>query len=490
MPFRPAPQEPMKVAEKMPEFKGGKQAMFTYLVNELKYPAAAKADEAAGTVFVGFVVDADGHVRDAQVKRGVHKALDAEALRVVKGMPGLGSRHAQRQDGAGGDDPLPIRFDLPRRNRPATAGRTKGAPSGAPFMFTGCVSVLALLLAQGGAHHLLACCSRSSSMQVYCSSESGLQLGIAGIAQSPGLLLHAFLLGLPGGAHGLHLLGKAQVDLGHLLGLDVVQLQLLLHARGVHLGTLLRRLAFAFAMAVSVLGGGGDGRGQQQGQRQGGSQHLDQWSFRVGSGGRTRTVPEGSIRGTKGQRPLGACAGGTRTSDGGCWACWSWAARSRSPFAKQRLEERIGLAVQEALEDAGMGPTAFPMVPCAWTSSTGPWPSMSWRCTWTPRGPMPCTNRGSCRTAWPSSACGAWSAHPPLASWCATSCRSAPCCWRNRTSWCTSSGGGHRGRRDVGFRLGMLYELIAGRLAALGIAEFELLRGELRLEEIAEESTR
>ena len=45
------------------------------------------------------------------------------------------------------------------------------------------------------------------------------------------------------------------------------------------------------------------------------------------------------------------------------------------------------------------------------------------------------------------------------------------------------------GRRDVGFRLGMLYELIAGRLAALGIAEFELVRGELRLEEITKERT-
>ena len=101
-------------------------------------------------------------------------------------------------------------------------------------------------------------------MRVYCSSESTAFSSASRESLSPrGLLLHAFLLGLPGGAHGLHLLGEAQVDLGHLLGLDVVQLQLLLHARGVHLGALLGRLAFAFAVAVSVLGGGGDGRGQQ-----------------------------------------------------------------------------------------------------------------------------------------------------------------------------------------------------------------------------------
>ena len=113
VPFRPAPQEPMKVAEKMPEFKGGKQAMFTYLVNELKYPATAKADDAAGTVFVGFVVDADGHVRDAQVKRGVHKALDAEALRVVKAMPDWDpGMHEGKMVPV--EMTLPIRFELPK----------------------------------------------------------------------------------------------------------------------------------------------------------------------------------------------------------------------------------------------------------------------------------------------------------------------------------------------------------------------------------------
>ena len=112
VPFRPAPQDPLKVADRMPEFKGGKQAMVNYLVKELKYPAAAKADNATGTVFVSFVVDADGHVRDAQVKRGVHAALDAEALRVVQAMPDWqAGMHNGKMVPV--EMNLPIRFELP-----------------------------------------------------------------------------------------------------------------------------------------------------------------------------------------------------------------------------------------------------------------------------------------------------------------------------------------------------------------------------------------
>ena len=40
-----------------------------------------------GRVIIGFIVEKDGSLTDVKVLRAVDRALDAEALRVVKGMP-------------------------------------------------------------------------------------------------------------------------------------------------------------------------------------------------------------------------------------------------------------------------------------------------------------------------------------------------------------------------------------------------------------------
>ncbi len=73
--------------DQQPEFPGGTEALMKFLGENIKYPAAAKEEGVEGTVYVGFIVDADGTVGKTSVKRGVHEALDAEALRVVGSMP-------------------------------------------------------------------------------------------------------------------------------------------------------------------------------------------------------------------------------------------------------------------------------------------------------------------------------------------------------------------------------------------------------------------
>ncbi len=75
------------IAEKMPEFMGGKDSMLLFISKNIRYPLEAKEDNIQGRVFVNFVVGADGSIRDAKILRGVHKLLDNEALRVVKSMP-------------------------------------------------------------------------------------------------------------------------------------------------------------------------------------------------------------------------------------------------------------------------------------------------------------------------------------------------------------------------------------------------------------------
>ncbi|NJN34811.1 MAG: TonB family protein [Saprospiraceae bacterium] len=70
-----------------PEFKGGQEQLFRYLANRIVYPENARRNGIQGTVYVGFVVDKDGSITNVKVKKGVHKSIDEEALRMVKNMP-------------------------------------------------------------------------------------------------------------------------------------------------------------------------------------------------------------------------------------------------------------------------------------------------------------------------------------------------------------------------------------------------------------------
>lgn len=74
-------------AEEMPAFPGGNAAMLAFLGRKINYPAAALDRQVSGKVHVAFVVDADGHLRDPQVVRGLGYGLDEEALRLVRIMP-------------------------------------------------------------------------------------------------------------------------------------------------------------------------------------------------------------------------------------------------------------------------------------------------------------------------------------------------------------------------------------------------------------------
>ena len=71
----------------MPTYEGGDAALMKYIGENLKYPEEAKERGLQGRVVVGFIIEKDGSLTDVKVLRSVDRALDAEALRVVKGMP-------------------------------------------------------------------------------------------------------------------------------------------------------------------------------------------------------------------------------------------------------------------------------------------------------------------------------------------------------------------------------------------------------------------
>jgi protein TonB len=73
--------------EVMPHFPGGEEALFRFLRNNVRYPAAAREAGISGTVFLAFVVERDGSITDVEVLRGVGGGCSEEAVRVVKMMP-------------------------------------------------------------------------------------------------------------------------------------------------------------------------------------------------------------------------------------------------------------------------------------------------------------------------------------------------------------------------------------------------------------------
>ncbi|NQV02094.1 MAG: M56 family metallopeptidase [Bacteroidia bacterium] len=95
-----------KVVEKMPIFNQGKDELYSYLGKNIKYPDEAKLNGTRGTVFVTFVIEADGSVTNVTVLRGIGSGCDEEAVRVVESMP---KWTPGTQDGK----PVRVSFNLP-----------------------------------------------------------------------------------------------------------------------------------------------------------------------------------------------------------------------------------------------------------------------------------------------------------------------------------------------------------------------------------------
>ena len=80
-------QKVFDIVEQMPEYPGGQAALIEYISNNVKYPDDAAKKKVEGKVFVTFVVDTDGKITDVSLLRKVFPSLDAEAIRVISGMP-------------------------------------------------------------------------------------------------------------------------------------------------------------------------------------------------------------------------------------------------------------------------------------------------------------------------------------------------------------------------------------------------------------------
>ena len=80
-------EEPYTAVEQMPQFPGGPSELMKYISANLRYPEDAKRDKTEGRVIARFTVKKDGSIGDVNIVRGVSSSLDAEAVRVLSGMP-------------------------------------------------------------------------------------------------------------------------------------------------------------------------------------------------------------------------------------------------------------------------------------------------------------------------------------------------------------------------------------------------------------------
>ena len=80
-------EETRKLVEQLPEYPGGMVEFMKWLTKTLKYPDEALRSHTEGKVMVNFIVESDGSLSELKVVQSAGKALDAEALRVMRLMP-------------------------------------------------------------------------------------------------------------------------------------------------------------------------------------------------------------------------------------------------------------------------------------------------------------------------------------------------------------------------------------------------------------------
>lgn len=109
----------LAVVEENPEFPGGISSMYQFLGSNLRYPLEAVENRIEGKVFVSFIVNDHGYIRDVKILKGLGYGTDEESVRVVLSMP---KWKPARQNGKN----VAVRYNLPLSfvlNKVADVGR-------------------------------------------------------------------------------------------------------------------------------------------------------------------------------------------------------------------------------------------------------------------------------------------------------------------------------------------------------------------------------
>lgn len=100
-------------AEVMPEFNGGFDSLYSYIKKNLKYPEWERKEGIDGNVFVTFIVDEKGKIKEPKILKSVDRSrnFDKEVIKLINEMPNWKPGQENGQDVAV-QFTLPIRFRL------------------------------------------------------------------------------------------------------------------------------------------------------------------------------------------------------------------------------------------------------------------------------------------------------------------------------------------------------------------------------------------
>ncbi len=99
-------EDVIKDVDTPPEFPGGVTAFYRNIGENLTYPPLAASKKVRGTVYVEFIVDSDGIVRNVKPIKGIGAGCDEEAVRVVSNLPAFTPAYKE-------SEPVAVRMVLP-----------------------------------------------------------------------------------------------------------------------------------------------------------------------------------------------------------------------------------------------------------------------------------------------------------------------------------------------------------------------------------------
>ncbi len=102
--------------DQIAKYQGGDDAFMKYIIENTKYPKAAKEKKISGTVFVEFVISLKGDIQSVKMLRGIEggEELNREALRVIESIPEKWKPAMKDGKAVAASMVVPIKFKLPK----------------------------------------------------------------------------------------------------------------------------------------------------------------------------------------------------------------------------------------------------------------------------------------------------------------------------------------------------------------------------------------
>lgn len=95
----------------MPKFNGNSTL---FLQKNLQYPQLERDAGVSGTVYVGFIIEANGIMDSIRILRGIDPGLDSAALKAVRSLPKRWTPGILNGKPVRVNEGIPINFQLPK----------------------------------------------------------------------------------------------------------------------------------------------------------------------------------------------------------------------------------------------------------------------------------------------------------------------------------------------------------------------------------------